>query len=449
MVEGSLADLRRPDAVIVDNVGAATRLARQPTGTRRQADPLKVGDTLEINDRRAVVVGICQISRTFQCQPVIYTTYTRATHFAPRERKLLSFVLVKAQPGEDLEGALRADRARARASRPTRRRIQGPDLNYFMKNTGIPINFGIAVVLGFLDRHRHRRPDLLQLHAGEPALLRHPQGHGRDQRGSLAHDRAAGPRGRRPGLRLGVGAAALFGYLMRGTELSFRLSRISSCFRGGAIAVIVHLSALYEHPQGHEAGAGHRVQNVGGVCRKTKRPFPCGASPRATVRASKVMALRGVDLEVRIGELLMLVGPSGCGKTTLISVVAAILDHDEGEIAVLRPRPQVHEPGREDRFRGANIGFVFQAYNLIPTITVTENVAIPLLILGSRRADALARAGEILGPWGSGTSWRPFPRQLSGGQQQRVAIARALVNNPQLIVWTSRRALSITTRAGW
>jgi putative ABC transport system ATP-binding protein len=149
---------------------------------------------------------------------------------------------------------------------------------------------------------------------------------------------------------------------------------------------------------------------------------------------SRVQALRGVDLEVRLGELLMLVGPSGCGKTTLISVVAAILDHDEGEITVFDRDLKSMSPGEKTRFRGANIGFVFQAYNLIPTITVTENVAIPLLILGSRRADALARAGEILGAVGLGDKLEALPAALSGGQQQRVAIARALVNNPRLIV---------------
>jgi putative ABC transport system ATP-binding protein len=149
---------------------------------------------------------------------------------------------------------------------------------------------------------------------------------------------------------------------------------------------------------------------------------------------SRVQALRGVDLDVRLGELLMLVGPSGCGKTTLISVVAAILDHDEGEIVVFDRDLRSMSPGEKTRFRGANIGFVFQAYNLIPTITVTENVAIPLLILGSRRADALARAGEVLGAVGLGDKLEALPAALSGGQQQRVAIARALVNNPRLIV---------------
>ncbi len=150
--------------------------------------------------------------------------------------------------------------------------------------------------------------------------------------------------------------------------------------------------------------------------------------------ASRVLALRGVDLDVRLGELLMLVGPSGCGKTTLISVAAAILDHDEGEIVVFERSLKSMTPLEKTRFRGENIGFVFQSYNLIPTLTVAENVAIPLLILGSRRSVALDRAREILDAVGLGDKLRALPPALSGGQQQRVAIARALVNNPRLVV---------------
>ena len=109
MVEGKLEDLRQADGVIVDIVGASSRLAKTPTDAQgnplpgAEPQPLRVGDTLELNDRRAVVVGICRVSRTFQSQPVVYTTYSRATQFAPRERKLLSFILVKAAAGLDLD----------------------------------------------------------------------------------------------------------------------------------------------------------------------------------------------------------------------------------------------------------------------------------------------------------------------------------------------------------
>ncbi|MDX2148788.1 MAG: ABC transporter permease [Planctomycetota bacterium] len=153
MVEGRLADLRRADGVIVDYVGATTRLAKppppgSPPGTR--STPLRVGDTLELNDHRAVVVGICRNSRTFQSQPTVYTTYSRATTFAPRERKLLSFVLVKPQEGVPArELCDRIARVTGLAAY-TSLEFKWLTVNYFIKNTGIPINFGIAVTLGFV-----------------------------------------------------------------------------------------------------------------------------------------------------------------------------------------------------------------------------------------------------------------------------------------------------------
>jgi putative ABC transport system ATP-binding protein len=149
---------------------------------------------------------------------------------------------------------------------------------------------------------------------------------------------------------------------------------------------------------------------------------------------ARVQALRGVDLNVRTGELLMLVGPSGCGKTTLISVIAGILNHDEGDCIVFGENLRDMAQGKKTLFRGANVGFVFQAYNLIPSLTVTENVAVPLLITGTSRKEALARAIEILERINLGDKLNALPGTLSGGQQQRVAIARALVHSPRLIV---------------
>jgi putative ABC transport system ATP-binding protein len=149
---------------------------------------------------------------------------------------------------------------------------------------------------------------------------------------------------------------------------------------------------------------------------------------------TRVPALRGVDLDVPMGELLMLVGPSGCGKTTLISVVAGILDHDEGDSLVFGNDLRAMSQSQKTGFRGTNIGFVFQAYNLIPSLTTIENVAVPLLILGNSRKIALTRSKEVLDGVGLGDKLHALPAALSGGQQQRVAIARALVHNPRLIV---------------
>ncbi len=148
----------------------------------------------------------------------------------------------------------------------------------------------------------------------------------------------------------------------------------------------------------------------------------------------KVLALRGVDLDLRDGELLMLVGPSGCGKTTLISVVAAILDQDAGSCEVLGRDLKPMDPNERAHFRGSSIGFVFQLFNLLPALTATENAAVPLLINGLPRRQATARAREVLATVGLGAHLDALPAELSGGQQQRVAIARALVHEPRLIL---------------
>ena len=149
---------------------------------------------------------------------------------------------------------------------------------------------------------------------------------------------------------------------------------------------------------------------------------------------AKVAALRGVDLDVRRGELLMLVGPSGSGKTSLISIIATILDQDAGTCEVLGHDLQLMGPIERAQFRGASVGFVFQVFNLLPALTVLENVSVPLLINGAPRKQAERRAGELLDQIGLGKRQQALPPQLSGGQQQRVAIARALVRNPQLII---------------
>ncbi len=167
-------------------------------------------------------------------------------------------------------------------------------------------------------------------------------------------------------------------------------------------------------------------QDIAVLCENVTKTYDAGGT--------KVTALRGIDLEVRTGELLMLVGPSGCGKTTLISVIAGILDHDAGECRVFGQDFKSMRQRDRTNYRGNHIGFVFQAFNLLPPLTAVENVAVPLLILGTPRREAIERATEALRRVGLGDRTNSLPKQLSGGRQQRVAIARALVHGPKLIV---------------
>ncbi|HEY4170077.1 MAG TPA: ABC transporter ATP-binding protein [Reyranella sp.] len=145
-------------------------------------------------------------------------------------------------------------------------------------------------------------------------------------------------------------------------------------------------------------------------------------------------ALRGVDLDVRDGELLMIVGPSGCGKTTLISLVGAMLGQDSGECVVLGHDLQRLNHADRATLRGGSIGFVFQMFNLLPALSAVENVAVPLLIRGMPSKTAKRRAREAIDSVGLGPRANALPSEMSGGQQQRVAIARALVHDPKLIV---------------
>jgi putative ABC transport system ATP-binding protein len=147
-----------------------------------------------------------------------------------------------------------------------------------------------------------------------------------------------------------------------------------------------------------------------------------------------VRALKGVSLEARFGELLMIVGPSGCGKTTLLSVICGTLRADSGTIELFGKNIS-SMPDRElTAFRARHVGFIFQQFNLVPTLTARENVSIPRLLTGTPYARAQQEAGAMLAKVGLAGREESFPSQMSGGQQQRVAISRAMVHQPRLII---------------
>ncbi|RYD32798.1 MAG: ABC transporter ATP-binding protein [Verrucomicrobiaceae bacterium] len=149
---------------------------------------------------------------------------------------------------------------------------------------------------------------------------------------------------------------------------------------------------------------------------------------------ASTLALKGAEFEARLGELQLIIGPSGCGKTTLLSVIAGTLVPDAGDVRVLGETLTELGKGEVTDFRRRFIGFIFQQFNLIPTLNLIENASVPLLLNGAGRRKAEKAADEMLDRVGLAGRGKDYPRQLSGGQQQRVAIARALVHDPRLII---------------
>ncbi len=162
------------------------------------------------------------------------------------------------------------------------------------------------------------------------------------------------------------------------------------------------------------------------ICESVTKEFGAGEL--------RTRALSGVDLNVHPGEMTLLVGPSGCGKTTLISIIAGLLNPTAGQVRVLGETISSMKNRTLVDFRRRQIGFVFQQYNLLPALTAAENAAVPLLISGWNRTQAIDQARTVLEAIGMGNRANAYPHQLSGGQQQRVAIARALVHAPKLLV---------------
>jgi len=243
MVQGKLTDLRRADGIIVNDVGAAGMLAR--TGKDGKTVPLKVGDSLELNDHRAVVVGICKVARTFNSQPVVYTTYNRATTFAPQERKLLSFVLVKAAPGQDVQELCNRIKKATGMAAYSQRQFIDKTYQYFMDHTGIPVNFGISVVLGFLVGTAIAGQTFYQFTLENLRHFGALKAMGAGNRMVLKMIGVQAVLVGAIGYGLGVGIASLFGYLTRNTELSFRLPWWLMFGSAGAIIFICAIASMF------------------------------------------------------------------------------------------------------------------------------------------------------------------------------------------------------------
>ena len=242
MVTGTLEDLRRSDGVIVDVDGAEKYLRRTlPDGSSRA---LQAGDVLEINDQRAAVVGIARVTKGFQSNPVIYTTYTRAIGYAPAERLKMTFVLAGLKPGHTVAETGARIMQKTGLGVYSGEEFKAKTLNYFLKNTGIPINFGIAVTLGFA------------VGAAVAGMMFFNFAH--DNSKQFAALKAMGlSDGRLVGMillqalftgftgwGLGVGLAAWFGYAMRNSVLAFTMTYHVPILSGLGVLLIMTLAAL-------------------------------------------------------------------------------------------------------------------------------------------------------------------------------------------------------------
>ncbi len=220
MLQGNLKSLRMSDAVIVDQVGAQTKLAVE---TAQGVIPLQVGTIMELNDHRAYVSGICQVSRTFQSQPVIYTTYDRATLFVPAQRKLLSFIIAHTKKGEDPEKVCRRIRMQTGFAAYTPKQVKMLTLSYYIKYTGIFVNFGVAILLGFIIGTAIAGQTLYNFTIDNLPYFAVFKAMGADNIMLVKIVLLQAFFVSIIGWGIGMGAAGLFGYLTKGTELSFSM----------------------------------------------------------------------------------------------------------------------------------------------------------------------------------------------------------------------------------
>jgi putative ABC transport system permease protein len=242
MAKGKIEDLRIDDAVIVSHVGANTKLAS--VSSSGATVPLRVGDTMELNDHRAYVAGLCDVSRTFQSQPVIYTTYERATIFVPAQRKLLSFIIAHSKPGVSVEELCQRIRGQTGFAAYTSSELKWLTLKYYMKYTGIFINFGVAILLGFIIGTAVAGQTLYNFTIDNLPFFGVFKAMGADNSLLVKMVLLQALFASAIGWGIGMGAASLFGAVAHGTELAFSLPLFLYILSGLSILLISLLSAL-------------------------------------------------------------------------------------------------------------------------------------------------------------------------------------------------------------
>lgn len=167
---------------------------------------------------------------------------------------------------------------------------------------------------------------------------------------------------------------------------------------------------------------------------KTKVLEAKGVKKTFTLGKNEIEIIHGVDFDIYSGDYVIFYGPSGCGKSTLLNLCSGLEDPTEGKLLIRGEDISKYEEEEKAKFRQTKIGIVFQQFNLLKTMTVQENVALPLIAAGHSSERALNRAASLLHIFGLAKHFNNIPTELSGGQQQRVAMARALAANPWIII---------------
>ena len=430
MILGDIESLRQPDAIVMDQVGY--RLLWP-------GSPLQLGRSLEINDRRAVIVGIVDASPTFAFLPKLFTRYSQALEFTSSSRNRLSFILARTDREDPKVLAARIATVtglQARSSSDFARQT----MEFYVKNTAIPINFGVVITLGvvvgatvvgltfsmFIRDNLRQYAVLKAIGATDAQLVGMV----------MLQATVVGLAGYGIGLAI---AAAFFSYLpqlvleLRGFYLPWQIAAAVALATALIVVVagvigmrrvlVLDPATVFRTSSCHHA----RQRPVAAVhCRGLVKWL--GRGPTRT------RVLCELEFVARAGELTLLVGPSGCGKTTLISTIAGLLRADGGEVRVLDTLLGALRGARLARFRAQNLGLVFQTFNLLPALTALENITVPLLVRGVAAKRARSAAGDVLERLQLGGHRHKLPNELSGGQQQRVAIGRALVHEPRLLI---------------
>ena len=449
----TFSEWRRPDSTIVNvvvigsdegettlrpwNVVEGTATSISPNGVivdRTYAETLAVpgiGAVGELGGQRVKVEGLTNGIRSFTTSPYVFMSLSHAHSLLSVPSDQANFYLVKLAPGASAAAVKQEMSSRLPgASIFTRQEILQRNLNYWLFGTGAGLRTARRRGAWPHNRNGHRCTDALFEHEGPPWRVRHAQSAGLI---IILHSQGypdAGGRKRDCRLRSWCWPIARH----RCVQQPIGAAGLDHAWTGGVLVRRnhghVHDLGRLIHPQSHENRSSH------GVCAMKQAPI---LEARHIVKElghgdGKVQAVKGVNLTLFPGEFTLLMGPSGSGKTTLLSILGCILSPTSGTLSVSGECATGRTAEELANIRRRHFGFIFQAYNLFPTLNALDNVKIALDVRGFSAAECKRRAEAALHAVGLDHRLNSYPGTLSGGEKQRVAIARAIASSPSIVL---------------